>query len=92
MHVGAVFSPRAEAGDVELAEFFLLGQLNVVAEVAVFPPSTAALHVVLADGFPFLVLMLVPLVLVVLAASSILHHNTNKQVLFGLAVRSSKDY
>lgn len=37
MHVGAVFSPCAEASDVELAEFFLLGQLNVVAEVAVFP-------------------------------------------------------
>lgn len=37
MHVGAVFSPCAEASDVELAEFFLLGQLNVVAEVAMFP-------------------------------------------------------
>lgn len=35
MHVGAVLSPGAVAGDVELAELPFLWQFNVVAEVAV---------------------------------------------------------
>lgn len=35
MHVGAVLCPCAVPGDVELAEFSLFRQLNVVAEVAV---------------------------------------------------------
>lgn len=36
MHVRTIFSPSTEASDVELAEFFLLGQLNVMTEVAMF--------------------------------------------------------
>lgn len=35
MHVGAVLCPCTVPSDVELAEFSLFGQLNVVAEVAV---------------------------------------------------------
>lgn len=37
MHVRTIFSPSTEAGDIELAEFLLLGQLNVMTEVAMFP-------------------------------------------------------
>lgn len=35
MHVGTVVGSGTEAGDVELAELLLLGQLDVMAEVAV---------------------------------------------------------
>lgn len=35
VHVWTVLCPRAEPSDVELAELFLLGQFNVMAEVAV---------------------------------------------------------
>lgn len=37
MHVGAVVGTSAESSDIELAQLLLLGQLNVVAEVAVVP-------------------------------------------------------
>lgn len=37
VHVGTVVGPGAEARDVELAQLLLLGQLHVVAEVAVVP-------------------------------------------------------
>lgn len=36
MHVWAIFSPGTEASNIKLAEFFLLGQLNVMTEVTVF--------------------------------------------------------
>ena len=37
MHVGTVVCSGAEPSDVELAQFLLLQQLNVMAEVAVVP-------------------------------------------------------
>lgn len=37
MHVRTIFSPSTEASDIEFAEFLLLGQLNVMTEVAMFP-------------------------------------------------------
>lgn len=37
MHVGAVLGTRAKARDVELAQLSFLGQLDVVAEIAVVP-------------------------------------------------------
>lgn len=37
VHVGAVLGTGTKACDVELAEFFLLWKLNVVAEVTVIP-------------------------------------------------------
>lgn len=37
MHVRTILSPSTEASNIELAEFLLLGQLNVMTEVAMFP-------------------------------------------------------
>ena len=37
MHVRTVVGPGTEPSDVELAQLLLLGQLNVMAEVAVVP-------------------------------------------------------
>jgi len=37
MHVRTVVCSGTESGDVELAQLLLLGQLDVVAEVAVVP-------------------------------------------------------
>lgn len=37
MHVGTVVRSGTESSDVELAQLLLLGQLDVVAEVAVVP-------------------------------------------------------
>lgn len=37
MHVGTVVGSGTKSSDVELAQLLLLGQLNVMAEVAVVP-------------------------------------------------------